>query len=100
MSKGVSAASLIIYWRTLTGQTRIAPCSGPPHRMSNDDRTFWADVDQHLIRYGTPFSPRIIVRASGSYVYDVEDNKILDFTSGQVHPLLATVWIAPLMAFA
>ena len=52
--------------------------------MTNTDSGFWGDVDKHLIHYGTPFFPRIIVRASGSYVYDVEGNKILDFTSGQV----------------
>lgn len=52
--------------------------------MNNDNARFWGDVDNHLIRYGGLISPRIIVRASGSYVYDVEGNKILDFTSGQV----------------
>lgn len=52
--------------------------------MSNADASFWKDVDDHLIRYGGQFTRRIIVRASGSYFYDVEGNKILDFTSGQV----------------
>ncbi|MBE5477746.1 hypothetical protein E3G68_005079 [Mycobacteroides abscessus] len=49
---------------------------------------FWSDVDRHILRYGTPFTPRIIERAKGSYVYDSEGNAILDFTSGQMSSVL------------
>ena len=49
---------------------------------------FWRDADRHLARYGGSFVPRIIKRASGSYVYDEDDNAILDFTSGQMSSIL------------
>ena len=49
---------------------------------------FWHDVDRHLIRYGGPFTPAIIDRAAGSYVYDRTGRAILDFTSGQMSALL------------
>ncbi|MBX9459619.1 MAG: aspartate aminotransferase family protein [Rhizobium sp.] len=54
----------------------------------NQDRTFWAAVDKHLIRYGGSFDPAIIERADGCYVYDADDRAILDFTSGQMSALL------------
>lgn len=50
--------------------------------------TFWDDADRHLIRYGMNFTPRIIERASGSYVYDSDGRAILDFTSGQMSAVL------------
>ncbi|MGW6501909.1 aspartate aminotransferase family protein [Nonomuraea angiospora] len=50
--------------------------------------TFWADVEDHLVRYIPAFSPRIIERAAGSYVYDSDGNAILDFTSGQMSAVL------------
>ena len=31
---------------------------------------FWAAAERHLVRYGGTFTPRIIERAQGSYVYD------------------------------
>jgi 2,2-dialkylglycine decarboxylase (pyruvate) len=49
---------------------------------------FWAQADRHLIRYGTTFTPRIIARAAGSYVYDEDGAAILDFTSGQMSAVL------------
>ena len=52
------------------------------------DEQFWRDADRHLARYGGAFVPRIIKRASGSYVYDEHDNAILDFTSGQMSSIL------------
>lgn len=52
------------------------------------DNTFWDNADRHLIRYGTPFTPRIIERAAGSYVYDSDGRAILDFTSGQMSAVL------------
>ncbi|MBI1776202.1 MAG: aspartate aminotransferase family protein [Proteobacteria bacterium] len=57
----------------------------------------WRQVDQHLIRYGGSFAPVMIGRAQGSYVYDLDDRPILDFTSGQMcaslghnHPEIVT----------
>lgn len=49
---------------------------------------FWKQVDAHIIRYGSPFTPRIIERASGVYVHDADGNAILDFTSGQMSAIL------------
>jgi 2,2-dialkylglycine decarboxylase (pyruvate) len=50
--------------------------------------SFWNDVEQHLIRYGGTFTPAIIERAEGSYVYDSAGRAILDFTSGQMSAIL------------
>ncbi len=50
--------------------------------------TFWDDADRHLIRYGAGFTPRIIERGAGSYVYDSDGTAILDFTSGQMSAVL------------
>ena len=54
--------------------------------MSTDE--FWRDADRHLVRYGTSFTPRIIQRAGGAYVYDSTGAAILDFTSGQMSSIL------------
>jgi 2,2-dialkylglycine decarboxylase (pyruvate) len=50
--------------------------------------TFWDDVERHVVRYGATFTPRIIERAAGSYVYDSDGAAILDFTSGQMSAIL------------
>ncbi|MFI6316833.1 aspartate aminotransferase family protein [Nonomuraea sp. NPDC050556] len=52
------------------------------------DETFWDKADNHLIRYGTTFTPRVIERAAGAYVYDRQGTPILDFTSGQMSAIL------------
>ena len=49
---------------------------------------FWADVDKHVLRYGSAFVPEIIDRADGSFVYTESGRKILDFTSGQMSAIL------------
>jgi 2,2-dialkylglycine decarboxylase (pyruvate) len=54
--------------------------------MTQDE--FWSQVDRHLIRYGGTFTPRVIQRAEGSYVYDEDGAPILDFTSGQMSAIL------------
>lgn len=54
----------------------------------NSDSKFWAAAEKHLVRYGGAFDPAIIERAEGSFVYDADDNPILDFTSGQMSALL------------
>lgn len=53
-----------------------------------DTSEFWTKAQRHLVRYGPRFTPRIITRASGSYVYDSDGNAILDFTSGQMSAVL------------
>ncbi|HWD06027.1 MAG TPA: aspartate aminotransferase family protein [Amycolatopsis sp.] len=50
--------------------------------------TFWADADRHLVCYGGAFTPEIIERAEGSFVYTAGGRKILDFTSGQMSSIL------------
>lgn len=52
------------------------------------DEQFWRDAEAHLIRYGGGFTPRVIERAAGSYVYDAQGRAILDFTSGQMSAVL------------
>jgi 2,2-dialkylglycine decarboxylase (pyruvate) len=49
---------------------------------------FWSEVDRHLVRYGGAFTPEIIERAAGSFVYTVDGRRILDFTSGQMSAIL------------
>jgi len=55
---------------------------------NNQDPVFWQHAQNHLIRYGGTFEKRIIERAQGSFVYDADQNAILDFTSGQMSSLL------------
>ncbi len=50
--------------------------------------SFWQDADRHLVRYSGSFTPLIIERAAGSYVYDSDGRAILDFTSGQMSAVL------------
>ncbi|ONK11916.1 aspartate aminotransferase family protein [Streptomyces sp. MP131-18] len=53
-----------------------------------DTQAFWADVDRHVLRYGTPFTPRIITHAAGSHVHTADGRRLLDFTSGQMSAIL------------
>jgi 2,2-dialkylglycine decarboxylase (pyruvate) len=53
-----------------------------------DTKQFWKDAEQHVVRYGAPFVPRVIKRANGTYVYDENGTAILDFTSGQMSSVL------------
>ena len=41
-------------------------------------------IDEHLIRYGMPFVPRMIARARGTLLWDTDGRELLDFTSGQM----------------
>ncbi|MEE4024865.1 aspartate aminotransferase family protein [Gordonia sp. PKS22-38] len=43
---------------------------------------------RHLIRYGGTFSPDLIGRAEGSYVFTTSGRGLLDFTSGQMSAIL------------
>ena len=53
-----------------------------------DTKQFWTNADQHVVRYGAAFVPRVIKRANGSHVYDENGTAILDFTSGQMSAVL------------
>lgn len=52
------------------------------------DSAFWAAADSKLIRYGGQWSRVRVVRAKGTYLYDAEGRKVLDFTSGQMSSVL------------
>lgn len=56
--------------------------------MQNNDQKFWDNVENHVTRYGPQFEPHIIDKAEGTYLFDIEGNKILDFTSGQMSAVL------------
>lgn len=62
--------------------------SGLSYNWAVDNEDFWNRANRHLVRYGSAFTPRIITRAAGSYVYDEQGNAILDFTSGQMSAVL------------
>lgn len=47
-----------------------------------------ADPTEHLVRYGGTFSPELIGRAAGTYVYTTAGRPLLDFTSGQMSAIL------------
>ena len=50
----------------------------------------WSDAADHLVRYcGVgEFSPAIIERAEGSWLFTADGRRILDFTSGQMSSIL------------
>ncbi|GGK52851.1 aspartate aminotransferase family protein [Salinarimonas ramus] len=54
----------------------------------NADPKFWEDARKHLTRYGPSFEQVIIERGQGSFVYDADGTRILDFTSGQMSAVL------------
>lgn len=60
--------------------------SAKPH--TSGAKEFWNAARDHLIRYGSEFTPHIIERAQGSFVYDSAGRAILDFTSGQMSAVL------------
>lgn len=69
----------------MTSTHDISPTTASP--VGPED--LWEAARHHLIRYSTgDFSPAIIERAAGSYVYDQDGRAILDFTSGQMSALL------------
>ncbi len=50
--------------------------------------SFWARANRHLMRYGGDFVPFVPVRAEGSFLYDADGRRVLDFTSGQMSAIL------------
>lgn len=53
-----------------------------------DENAFWDDARDHLIRYGVPFSPEVVVSARGSVLRTASGRELLDFTSGQMSSIL------------
>jgi 2,2-dialkylglycine decarboxylase (pyruvate) len=41
-------------------------------------------AQKHLIRYASEFAPFVVSRAEGSWIWDQDGNRYLDFTSGQI----------------
>jgi len=88
--------------RTVPGLSRrTSGCSVSPNSMCEDCWTyavrrpyrrsmtdFWGDVTRHVTRYGGGFTPEIIARAEGSFVYTEGGRRLLDFTSGQMSAIL------------
>jgi 2,2-dialkylglycine decarboxylase (pyruvate) len=54
----------------------------------NADPEFWAKARAHLVRYGGDFAPFIAERARGSFMWDAEGRRILDFCSGQMSAII------------
>ncbi|MBT8236704.1 MAG: aminotransferase class III-fold pyridoxal phosphate-dependent enzyme, partial [Bacteroidia bacterium] len=53
--------------------------------MEADNKPKWLqEAEQTLIRYCGDFSPLLITKAEGSFIYTEDGRKILDFTSGQM----------------
>jgi len=49
---------------------------------------FWARAHRHLLNYGGEFVPFVPTRAEGSFLYDANGRRVLDFTSGQMSAIL------------
>ncbi|MET7364102.1 aspartate aminotransferase family protein [Streptomyces sp. NPDC005562] len=64
--------------------SRPGPCGADALRTG----AFWADAERHLVRYGVEFTPEVIARAAGSFVFTEGGRRILDFTSGQMSAVL------------
>lgn len=56
--------------------------------VSQADAAFWTRARRHLLRYGGDFVPFVPVRAEGSFLYDANGRRMLDFTSGQMSAIL------------
>jgi len=53
-----------------------------------DDTGFWQRARRHMLGYGGDFVPFVPVRAAGSFLYDADGRRVLDFTSGQMSAIL------------
>src|SRR5947207_6385989 len=56
--------------------------------IAGGDAAFWEKARAHLVRYGGPFAPFIAERAQGSFMWDAQGNRILDFCSGQMSAII------------
>jgi 4-aminobutyrate aminotransferase-like enzyme len=48
----------------------------------------YASAEKHLLTFGCSFSPDVIVKTSGMYLYTASGRKIMDWTSGQMSCLV------------
>ena len=58
------------------------------NRNGNADSELWVKARAHLVRYGGEFAPFIAARAQGSFMWDAEGRRILDFCSGQMSAII------------
>jgi 2,2-dialkylglycine decarboxylase (pyruvate) len=56
--------------------------------LGNADAAFWEKARAHLVRYGGDFAPFIAERAQGSFMWDAQGRRILDFCSGQMSAII------------
>jgi 2,2-dialkylglycine decarboxylase (pyruvate) len=56
--------------------------------QGNADPAFWEKARAHLVRYGGDFVPIIAERAQGSFMWDAQGRRILDFCSGQMSAII------------
>jgi 2,2-dialkylglycine decarboxylase (pyruvate) len=49
---------------------------------------FWMRARRHMLGYGGDFVPFVPTRALGSFLYDNDGRRVLDFTSGQMSSIL------------
>src|SRR5215471_14355022 len=57
-------------------------------KRGNADPVFWDKARAHLVRYGGEFAPFIAERAQGSFMWDADGRRILDFCSGQMSAII------------
>src|ERR1044071_8464451 len=53
-----------------------------------DHVEFWQRARRHLLKYGGEFVDFVPVRAEGSFLYDADGRRVLDFTSWQMSAIL------------
>ena len=56
--------------------------------ISRSDSQFWARANRHLLHYGCEFANFVPARAEGTWLYDANGGRMLDFTSGQMSAIL------------
>src|SRR5580698_954051 len=63
--------------------------TGTMNDLSPDlDHAYWTRARRHLLKYGGDFVPFVPQRAEGSFLYDANGRRVLDFTSGQMSAIL------------
>jgi 4-aminobutyrate aminotransferase-like enzyme len=55
---------------------------------SADNDSLYASAQKNLLVFGSSFSPDVIVKISGTYLYTASGKKIMDWTSGQMSCLI------------
>jgi len=55
---------------------------------ANADPVFWEKARAHLVRYGGEFAPFIAEPTQGSFMWDADGRRILDFCFGQMSAIL------------